>query len=104
MSIEIWKLTASLPCASSSGASSRLISQRIRGGSRWPGKCRSTPSKALAWMNAHQLRTFATAVRLAGGCGDDGEVSIALLNGCVCGEVWIQEIPAVEAGLSSDPL
>src|SRR5205085_10718500 len=93
--IEIWKLTASLPWASSSEASSRFISQRISGGSRWPGKWRTTPSRALAWMNAHQLRTFAMAEMLTGGGkgGDeDGEVSIALLNGCRRAEVWIQEI------------
>jgi hypothetical protein len=40
-----------------------------------------TPSKALAWINAHQVRTFAMAETFAaGGNGDeDGEVSMALL-------------------------
>ena len=50
---------------------------------------------ALAWMNAHQVRTFAMAEMLAGGGkGDeDGEVSMALGIGCGQTGIWIQMIP-----------
>src|SRR5438067_1521445 len=89
MSIEIWKLTASLPCASSSGDSSRLASQMISGGMRWPGKCRKTPSRALAWQSALQVRTFGTAEPLTGSGGGD-EVSMVLWIGCGRAKIWIQ--------------
>src|SRR3954466_13025271 len=78
MSIEIWKLRASFPWASSSGASSRLASQMMSGPRRWPGKWKMTPSNALAWQKAHQVRILATAETLAGDSGGCGyEVSMA---------------------------
>src|SRR5438270_11056062 len=82
MSIEIWKLRASLPWASSSGASSRLASQMMSGPRRWPGKWKRTPSKALAWQKAHQVRMLATAETLSGvNCGCGYEVSMVFFEG-----------------------
>src|SRR4051794_41746716 len=46
----------------------------MSGPRRWPGKWKMTPSNALAWQKAHQVRILATAETLAGvsgGCGDE---------------------------------
>src|SRR3954471_5499326 len=50
----------------------------ISGPRRWPGKWKMTPSNALAWQKAHQVRILATAETLAGDSGGWGyEVSMA---------------------------
>jgi hypothetical protein len=60
------------------------MSHRISGPRRWPGKWRKTPSRALAWMKAHQVRTFATAEMLTGvggGCGYEVSMAFYRMDG-----------------------